>query len=149
VFFKTSFEYFIPFFNKKLVFGNNYFFSLLTYDDEPPKLYRTNLGGVIEPGLPNFNSFIGLKQGRVSGENGYKLGVNLQYELFDKSFISAIFDYGNVGDLNKSLFSLNDAIYGYGFSFGYNSVVGPLELIIVNSNISNNPSLYLNLGMWF
>lgn len=148
VYFKGRFDYYLPMFNKRLVFGNVLDFSLLTYDTQKPKLYEAKFGGMVEPGMLNFVSFTGLGLGQLSGTNGYKVRFNLQYEIFNKNFISTVFDYGNAGEF-VDLFDLKNSAYGYGVSYGYNSIVGPLEVSLINSNLTNNLSLFLNFGLWF
>lgn len=46
------------------------------------------------------------------------------------------------------LFDLNLGAMGYGVTWGYDSVIGPMEISVMGSNY-RNISLFVSLGFWF
>ncbi len=154
--FRTKYGQVIKAFFKNLYF--NYEFSFSDYLDVGNiKEYFSNtgkrnrfpiskssgLGGSLSIG--DNESFIGLPYlynfYRIFG----KLNMGLKYELFKEHYISLITDIGYIPYNNEALSP--KWLYGLGISYGYDSVLGPINVIL---GIGKKDHFFnLNIGLNF
>ncbi len=111
--------------------------------------YNIYLGGLGE----NYNNFIfpflGYRYMELIGRNAVTVRADFYFEPYKNHFFTL---KANVGKLEPSIegfFNSSILLDGYGISYGYNSIFGPLEFTIIGS--TNHPDIltYLSLGFWF
>lgn len=90
------------------------------------------MGGQTEFEL-GFVKFHGLEFMEKTGRNIFVAGGGLQWEAWRNNYVILEVDAGNINGLNQQedfgdLFDLKDLYYGFGLTFGYNSVIGPMEV---------------------
>ena len=69
---------------------------------------------------------------------------------FYKSLYSTIhFDYGFMSDTYDSWFEPSSLVLGYGLSLGVDSMIGPIEVSFMGSNINSGVTGFINVGYWF
>lgn len=120
----------------------------LSLADSVPETYLFRAGGITTYYINNAVSFVGQRLLEYSGKNSLILGFNLQYEIFRNSFIGMQTNIGRFANKPNQLIYEKIIISGYGISYGYNSLIGPIELTFMSSR-QNNFLVYLNVGFWF
>ncbi|OYT17915.1 MAG: hypothetical protein B7C24_00115 [Bacteroidetes bacterium 4572_77] len=106
------------------------------------------LGGQGSHYLPGMVSFSGLNVAQKTGTQMAAARIRLQYRLLKNHYIMATIDAGNVTDSREDLIYIDHAAMGYGVTYGYDSLLGPIELSIMGSNYKGI-SAFLNIGFWF
>lgn len=106
------------------------------------------LGGQGAHYLSGMTSFSGLNVFQLSGTQMLAARLRLQYNIYKKHYIMATVDVGNTTFNKSELFYVDNSAIGYGLTWGYNSVVGPIELSVMGSNY-RSISGFLNIGFWF
>jgi NTE family protein len=120
----------------------------LTFADSVPDIYNYRVGGLTTYYLKNSIPFVGQKLLEHSTANTLVLRFDLQFELFRKNFIVLKSNYGKLSSQPETLIKSKTDIWGYGFSYGYNSLIGPMELTLMNSP-KHDFLVCLNIGFWF
>ncbi len=106
------------------------------------------LGGQGNDYLYGMVSFNGLNVAQLAGRQMVAGRLSLQYNIFQKHYLSATVDMGNVSHAREDLFDFTFGAAGYGVTYGYDSFIGPLELSVMGSNY-RGISAFINLGFWF
>ncbi len=114
-----------------------------------PLPYSFYLGGVSNHVWKGIFPFIGLNRMEVTGTSCLVARLDAQYELFNDNFITLKLNTGKATTAQYNLLNTDNLLTGYGLSYGYNSLVGPIELTIMSSNDRKKVMFYLNLGFWF
>ncbi|MDD4602877.1 MAG: patatin-like phospholipase family protein [Bacteroidales bacterium] len=124
--------------------------ALIRSDDSPPPQHFFALGGSCPSNYVDpYRSFTGL---HFFQEFGYYTAVGrlkLQYNLYRKLFLSLKTDIGAITADAEDLFNSENFLCGYGLTAGYDSLIGPIELSIMGSNINSDPLFFVNIGFWF
>ncbi len=94
---------------------------------------------------PTFNGF---RQKELPASSFFKLGFDLQYNFYRKFYVTPSFHYGS-GSNELNPFVENDILYGYGAGFGYESVLGPINLYISKNNFIDFWRIYFSIGFKF
>ena len=69
---------------------------------------------------------------------------------FYKIFYSTLsFDCGFMSDVYDFWFDHNSFVCGAGLAFGADTVIGPVEVSLMGSNINSHPVGFINVGFWF
>lgn len=143
-------------FNHIFQLGRRVSFSLgldggLTYGDEVPMAYKLYVGGMGGNYRNGMFTFPGLSFMQCIGQNAAILNVGTQYEFFRNHFAKLRVSYGTFNDDINEFLDLRKYVFGFGITYGFNSLVGPLEISLTESNFKdwNNVRLYLCLGFWF
>ena len=69
---------------------------------------------------------------------------------FYKIFYSTIScDFGYMNDTYETWFEPNNFVAGAGLTLGANTVIGPIELSLMGSNINSSAVGFINVGFWF
>ena len=109
-----------------------------------------HLGGYGENYINTFIPFYGYDFGMLSGEGFLLTTLKLRYEIFRKNYLMGTLAAARVGsDLFNSGNIFEDAKTGYGFGYGIDSFLGPIELNYTYSPDTRNSFWYFNLGYWF
>jgi NTE family protein len=76
--------------------------------------------------------------------------LTVRYEIFKKNYISVD---GNFARLNEDIWNdgdiFEDVRSGYAVGYGYNSIIGPIELRYSWTPDNNQNIWYINVGFWF
>lgn len=110
------------------------------------------LGGYGFANLNNFRPFYGYDFISLVGDSYVKVGTTLDYEIFKKHHINFSGNFANIGnrifESVEGWFSKPN-FTGYGFGYGYESIVGPLEIKHSWSPETRNHFTWISLGFWF
>jgi len=120
----------------------------ITYGDSIPLYYKAFLGGLNMNYTHSTFPFAGLKYLEKTDNNGVALQLNLQYEFYKNNYLIFRSNLGNVADYPENIFLLENFIWGLGLTYGYNSIIGPIELTAMRSNLSSRFMGYLSIGFW-
>lgn len=110
------------------------------------------LGGYGFTNLNNFRPFYGYDFISVVGDSYVKVSSTIDYEVHRKHHINFTGNFANIG--NKIFESVEGWISkpsftGYGFGYGYDSLIGPLEIKHSWSPETRNHFTWISLGFWF
>lgn len=109
-----------------------------------------HLGGYGENYINTFIPFYGYNFGKLSGDGFLLTTLKLRVEMFRKNYLMGTVAAARVGsDLFNSGDIFQDAKIGYGFGYGIDSLLGPIELNYTYSPDTETSFWYFNLGYWF
>ncbi|MFW6327919.1 MAG: patatin-like phospholipase family protein [Bacteroidota bacterium] len=128
----------------------NYHFGI-THSDSIPDEFNYFVGGFNQINYSNtVFPFAGLRFLEEVNQNAMVFGVDFQFEAFKNHFLIA---RGNVAKLEEDfvdMFDNSPVEVGFGFTYGYNSIIGPIEFSISKSINGNRPWItFINIGHWF
>ncbi|CAM3724433.1 patatin-like phospholipase family protein [Flavobacterium gelidilacus] len=109
------------------------------------------LGGYGYNKINNFQHFVGYDYLSLSGSSYIKGSVMFEYELFNKNYLNFTANYANVGD---RIFESTDWFShpkhsGYAFGYGYDSLIGPIEIKHSWSPETRDHYTWFSIGYWF
>jgi len=121
------------------------YLSLTTGDSVPApyKAYLGGLGNYEQPILP----FMGYQYESLVGNIAGVVRMDIQYEFRKNNFLIA---KANIGDMVQDYkkYTEGKKYSGYALTYGYNSLIGPVELSVMTSDFKM-VMFYFNLGFWF
>lgn len=123
----------------------------ITFGDTIPVAYHFYVGGIGGNYWKGLLTFPGMRLMQGVGKNAFILKAGAQYEVFRNNFVMLKMAYGTFNDELKDFGLLRNYHFGIGATYGFNSIIGPMEITFMNSNYHNwkNFMVYLNLGFWF
>jgi len=125
------------------------FNSQVTLSYVAPVFYRSYIGGFQKTNyFGNYLPFAGLKRMEISADNVAYACVDLRVKMLEKIYTTFISNIGVYNDKNASETG-GQFMFGGGISVAYDSVVGPVELILSTSNLNNKLTPYFTLGYYF
>ena len=125
------------------------FNSQITLASVAPVFYRSYIGGFQKTNyFGNYLPFAGLNRMEISADNIAYACLDLRIKMWEKFYTTFISNFGVYNDRNASQTGGNFMLGG-GISFAYNSVAGPVELILSTSNLNNKLTTYFTLGYYF
>jgi NTE family protein len=125
------------------------FNSQVTLASVAPVFYRSYVGGFQKTNyFGNYLPFAGLNRMEISADNIAYACLDLRIKMWKKFYTTLISNIGVYNDKNASQ-PVGDFMLGGGISIAYDSVVGPVELILSTSNLNDNLTLYFALGYYF
>jgi NTE family protein len=109
------------------------------------------LGGYGFAETYNFRQFYGYDFTTLAGNNYIKGLVTLDYEFYSKHHVNVSANYANIGnDIIKRAELLSSPKYsGYALGYGYQTIIGPLEIKESWSPETNNFYTWVSIGFWF
>jgi len=123
-------------------------FTGFSIADSVPDTYQYRIGGLttyyVKYGIP----FVGEKLLEYRSRNYAIVRLDFQYEIFKKNFIILNANAGKLSSLFENLLSGGNKLTGIGISYGYYSLLGPIDFTVMKSP-GNNVMAYLNVGFWF
>jgi hypothetical protein len=145
-----NYDHSIPL-NRKLVVQPGLFAGATLQNEATPPVHHTfGIGGQVpENYVKTIVPFAGLHFIQQFGYYSLVGRMKLQYNVYNKLYLTAKADLGANEDYFHSIFQPENTIFGYGLTASYNSFIGPLELSLMGSNINPGLILYLNMGFWF
>ena len=131
--------------------------------DNPETFY---IGGIDAAVRENTLSFIGLQKGEIVFSQYLLLGIHARYHLMKRFYITPSINVGKFADNYKVLFSnlaewnFKKDIYepidiqaikptnimGYGLNIGYQSKVGPVNLLLHSNTFTHSLYLFFSFG---
>ncbi len=123
-----------------------------TIGPDPPAPYQFYLGSNGENYIKNIMPFIGFNYMEIIGRNALIARLDLQTEIAKNHFITLKVNGAKTDPIFEKLFDLsaNESIFnGYGISYGYNSMIGPIELTVYGSDSHDEIRSYISIGFWF
>ena len=109
-----------------------------------------HLGGYNENYINTFVPFYGYGFSELNDSAFLRTALTARYELFKKNYLSFT---GNFGRLNDDIWNdgriFEDTRSGYALGYGYNSIIGPIELVYSWSPDTNRSFWYFVVGFWF
>jgi NTE family protein len=134
----------------KLVFSQNATLAYIIADN--PYIANNFLVGGISQVIRNQVPFAGLNESEVKTGSLVSVQLALQYQLAKKIFLTGRFNtaiYDLQGSASKSFTAANNLITGYGLTFGYASVIGPVEFTAMYCDQDGKMRYNMNLGYRF
>jgi NTE family protein len=122
----------------------------LCLESAAPVFYRAYIGGYQETNyFGNYFPFAGLKRMELSADNVAYAGLDLRVKFWKKVYVSLISDTGVSNNRNVTGNTAGQFMFGGGVSVAYDSVVGPVKLILSSSNLDDSLTPYFSLGYTF
>lgn len=113
---------------------------------EAPLISQVSVGGpVFANDLMNHIPFIGLRPFELLHNGAMVLRADFQWEMWKRNYLIY-----KINVLKTSEFtSLRDYKVGMGLTFGYDSVIGPIEATVSWARVGNRFGGFANVGYWF
>ncbi len=119
----------------------------LSFSEGLPPQYNFYLGGQNTlPRIPNIIPFQGVDYMEARGRQALYSKLSLQKEIFRKNYIIAHWNVGRAVNYAEDLLDFKDYMSGYGLTYGYESLLGPVELTFSLSNKDAALLGFLNIG---
>ena len=75
--------------------------------------------------------------------------VSWQWRFYKIFYTTVNFDCGYMSDVYDRWFDDDSFVAGAGLTFGADSMIGPIEVSLMGSNINSSPVGFINVGFWF
>jgi len=125
------------------------FYSQFTLAKTAPVYYKSYIGGLQRTNYFGvYLPFAGLRRMELSADNVALVRLDLRLRLWQKFYLTANPNFGMYGN-SISPFIEGNFMVGGGFSFAYDSMVGPIEFNLSSSNINNKVTAFFSLGYYF
>jgi NTE family protein len=111
--------------------------------------YNFYLGGLRADNKNGIYPFVGLNFMQVRDLNAIVGRVDLQYEFARNFFVLPKYNIAFHSARLDELFSDNRAINGWGIGVGVKTMIGPIELNFMSSDVTKGFMAYFNLGFNF
>lgn len=72
-----------------------------------------------------------------------------QWNFYKKLYLTANFDAGYINNAYDLWFDDNSFVAGAGLTFGVDTLIGPIEVSLMGSNINDKPVGFINVGFWY
>lgn len=72
-----------------------------------------------------------------------------QWNFYKSLYSTLHIDYGYMNDTYDTWFDSNNFVMGCGLSLGADTVIGPVEISLMGSNINSSAVGFINFGYWF
>lgn len=136
--------------NSKFSWSQNVALCYLVVDN--PFIADQYLVGGMTDIILNQVPFAGLSVSEIKTGSIASAAFALQYSLSKKAYLTgrinaALYNFHDVGFQNIN--SKNNLLTGYGLTFGYNSVIGPLDLTVMYCDQDAMVRNYINIGFIF
>jgi NTE family protein len=136
--------------NKRLTIQPSAFFgSVLSHGTYILPQYNFYLGGLRADNKNGIYPFVGLNFMQVRDLNAIVGRVDLQYEFARNFFVLPKYSIAFHSASLDDLFSDNRAINGWGIGVGVKTIIGPIELNFMSSDVTKGFMAYFNLGFNF
>ena len=119
------------------------------FGDDIPVPYANLLGGEMEGRYVDHQiPFIGIGNASFRRNNLVVLRTDLRFELARNNYLTAMANYSR-DFYSFNQFETGEDIWGFGFGYAYNTVVGPFKAQVHWSSMTRKVGLYLSLGFDF
>lgn len=134
--------------SKKLTITNSLFAGFSSIDAVPAH-YNFFLGGLGGTYFRGLVPLVGLKYMQQNGSNAWAAGTDIRYEAWENNFLSLKGNISKSTIAGKDLIKPREITIGGGISYGYRSVIGPMEITLMTSNSIRGIAAFINIGYWF
>lgn len=148
-------NYVFPIFKKLSVKANvflgTHFSFIPQVENQTPYLFLNQkfyLGGSEYNFNGNNPEFNGFRQKEAPINSLAKLGIDFQYNIYKKFYLTPSFHYG-MGSYYLTPFKESINICSYGLNLGYQSVLGPININVSKNDVINLWRVYFSIGFKF
>lgn len=124
-------------------------YSGIAIGDSIPIQYQTSLGGLNELHRFGHMPFIGYKYYETGNNNVLFARIDLQFEVYDKMYLTLMANAGSQTEIAEDLFQKNTLISGFGIEYSLDTPVGPIRLSLMRAGEKKKLLGYFQLGYWF
>jgi NTE family protein len=117
--------------------------------DSSLRIYQFHLGGLNRTQRKGILPFAGLDFMERSGRNAVALGLDLQYNFWKSNYLVLRTNVGITSWELEDILLFESAFSGFGLTLGNMSLIGPIELTLMRSNLRNDFLFYINIGYYF
>ena len=135
--------------SEKFTLVTNLYGGSVIGDSVPPDYLYYSGGLVLNDYEIGVFPFVGLELFEKVNKNAFIVGLDLQYEIFKNQFIKLRGNTGTTTARFENIFSPADFYFGYGLTYGFRSLIGPLEFSIMKNNLRSQVLTYINIGYSF
>ncbi len=136
--------------NPKLTIHSGAFFgSILSHGDYILPQYRFYLGGLRVDNRNGIYPFVGLNFMQVADLNAIVGRIDLQYEFAKNFYLTPKYNIAFHSESLSDLFLNNKAVNGWGVGIGVKTLIGPIEVNFMSSDVTKKFMAYFNLGYNF
>ena len=109
------------------------------------------LGGLGAPQTNNFIPFLGYDFIAIPGDSFLKMKATLDFEITPKNHFIVAANIAKVTDdiLRPGSFKRAPSYFGYGLGYGFESIIGPMQMMYTKSPLNGNGSVFFSLGFPF
>ncbi|MBN2213005.1 MAG: patatin-like phospholipase family protein [Bacteroidales bacterium] len=136
-------------FSDRLTLIINLYGGLVLGDSIPPDYVFYSGGLVLNDYKTGIFPFIGMELFERAGKNVLSFGLDLQYEVFKSHYIQLRGNVGKTAAFFEDIPFPEDFYFGYGLTYGFRSLIGPLEFSVMKNNLRKDILTYVNIGYWF
>lgn len=127
----------------------NSLFAGYTSVDTIPVHYNFFMGGLGGTSMRGLVPFVGLKYMQLIGSKAWAAGTELRYEAWANNYFALKANIAKASFIGKDLIKPEKITFGGGISYGYGSVIGPIDITFMASNSINGLAGFINIGYWF
>ncbi len=142
----------IPVYQKLVIQPKLFAGAIINNHDEDPVWYLYKLGGAFNWKSPQYIPFVGYKFGQAINKAYLIARTDIQFEFLKNHYLIAkmniIKENETLESIVKQPNNIFDFQWGYGLSYAYNSLIGPLELNISRSHLGQT-NVYFSFGFLF
>lgn len=119
--------------------------------EESVPFFNFVLGGYGFYAVNNFRPFYGYDFMSLAGNSYVKALVQIDVEVFKKNHLNAFANFANIGNniFEGDVWIQRPAYSGYGFGYGMETVIGPLEIKHSWSPETKDHHTWFSIGFWF
>ena len=117
--------------------------------DSTESMYQFYVGGMNRLVMNGLLPFVGLDFMQVNNRVVAGIGTNLQYNFWRNNYAVFRINAGSSAWDPWDLFQQGTGLLGFGITLGNNSIIGPIEITLMASNVHHNVLSYINIGYWF
>ncbi|MDG1774178.1 MAG: patatin, partial [Flavobacteriaceae bacterium] len=99
----------------------------------------------------NFIPFLGYDFIAIPGDSFLKMKATVDFEIAPKNHLMVAANIAKVTDdiLRPGSFKRAPSYFGYGLGYGFESVIGPVQMMYTKSPLNGNGSVFFTLGFPF
>ena len=136
-------------FSERLTLITNLYGGSVLGDSIPPDYIYYSGGLMLNNYKVGIFPFVGLDIFEKSDKNILSFGMDLQYEIFRNQYVQLRGNLGKTAAYFEDIFFPENFYFGYGLTYGFSSMIGPLEFSVMKNNLRNDILTYVNIGYWF
>ena len=151
LFVKANYMNVIPFFNHRVHLIPKIYTGTLVGDNLPVE-YSFLSGGFTRQMKKGYTPFVGNAYNERLSETMLIGRLDLRFNTFDKQYFTLIGNIGSFAYSYKDIFRNEDKEninIGFGAQYSFDTKIGPLEVAIAQSDLSNTLSYFVSLGFVF
>ncbi len=117
---------------------------------EVPLFYQFMIGGQSKMKYyDNIMTFTGLNFTEKVVDHIAIGRVSWQWRFYKNLYSTVSFDCGYMNDVYDEWFDDSSFVAGAGLTLGVDTMIGPIEVSLMGSNINSGPVGFINVGFWF